>query len=337
MAHLLASIQWDPEIRNILSLGVGIAVLIGSIYMLLATNLGARLGLMIALSGLFGWLAIMGAIWWMYGIGMKGEAAHWNVVEVNVGDIREAGTEQVRTLPQESDLPDPEEVLAEHPDLEALVIPEGQEGKIPTLGELIEADPSLIEELGLAPEDLDGWRILPQSDPKRGDAVASADAILGPDGKAFFEATTDYKVVDVFAFGGKEQKPAEACKPRIVNAVWDGCWARVKHRVLTVWHWQSPPTYAVVRVQPTIPPCENGQVTTPEHQCVTVEEGEPPPPPVADPTKPVYSVIMVRNLGDLRFPAAVVTAVFGFLFGLTCWRLHGREKLLIANRSAATT
>ena len=55
MSHLLASIAWDPGFRGVLTVVVAVLVLPGSIYLLLGTNLGTRLGFLIALTGLFGW------------------------------------------------------------------------------------------------------------------------------------------------------------------------------------------------------------------------------------------------------------------------------------------
>ena len=52
--HVLAGIAWDPQIRGFLALGVGVVVLIGSVYLLLATNVGARLGFLIAADRLLG-------------------------------------------------------------------------------------------------------------------------------------------------------------------------------------------------------------------------------------------------------------------------------------------
>ena len=81
--HLLAGIAWDPQIRGFLAVLVGVVVLMGSVYLLLGTNLGARLGFLVAISAIFGWCTIMGITWWVYGnIGMLGEAPHWVVEEV---------------------------------------------------------------------------------------------------------------------------------------------------------------------------------------------------------------------------------------------------------------
>ena len=46
---VLAGIAWDPQVRGILSVLVGVLVLMGSIYLLLATNLASRLGFLLAL------------------------------------------------------------------------------------------------------------------------------------------------------------------------------------------------------------------------------------------------------------------------------------------------
>ena len=53
-AAVVAFVSWDPEIRNILSLGVGIGVLVGSVFLLLSTNTGPRTGVLIGLAGLLG-------------------------------------------------------------------------------------------------------------------------------------------------------------------------------------------------------------------------------------------------------------------------------------------
>src|SRR5215203_3406712 len=83
MLHLLAGIAWDPQLRGFLAVLVGVVVLMGSVYLLLGTNLGSRLGCLVALSALFGWLTLMGLTWWLYGtIGMLGEAPKWEVKEV---------------------------------------------------------------------------------------------------------------------------------------------------------------------------------------------------------------------------------------------------------------
>jgi hypothetical protein len=88
----------------------GVVVLCGSVYLLLATNTGIRLGFLIAAAGLAGWMTIMGTAWWLYGIGWVGEAATWKVREVvvsdSVDDTSAAATEDARDLSDWKDLPE---------------------------------------------------------------------------------------------------------------------------------------------------------------------------------------------------------------------------------------
>ena len=70
LATVLA-INWSPELRGILIVIIAVTVLMGSVYMILGTNLGARLGFIVALTGLAGWMLLMGILWSMYGIGIE--------------------------------------------------------------------------------------------------------------------------------------------------------------------------------------------------------------------------------------------------------------------------
>src|SRR5688572_17393581 len=98
----------------------------GSVYLLVATNTGARLGLLITLAALSGWMLIMGIIWMAYGIGLKGREPTWTAVEINHGDLTSADLAVARELPLPEDLPDPEEILADNPELEETLFPEGR-------------------------------------------------------------------------------------------------------------------------------------------------------------------------------------------------------------------
>ena len=83
MLHTLAfNLDWNIEIRAILVVGLAVVILPGSIYMILSTNLGTRLGFLVALAGVFGWMTIMGTIWTVYGIGYVGTAPSWKVQSV---------------------------------------------------------------------------------------------------------------------------------------------------------------------------------------------------------------------------------------------------------------
>jgi hypothetical protein len=76
MSAVLA-VTWEPQIRGILITIIAVMVFCGSTYLILSTNLGARLGFLVVFAALAGWLFIMGAIWWSYGKGLLGPDASW--------------------------------------------------------------------------------------------------------------------------------------------------------------------------------------------------------------------------------------------------------------------
>ena len=91
MRGVLAALTWEPQIKGALYVLIAVVVLPGSAFLLLSTNMGARLGFLLSLAGFFGWMATLGAIWWVYGIGPVGKAPSWKAVETVTGDVREAG------------------------------------------------------------------------------------------------------------------------------------------------------------------------------------------------------------------------------------------------------
>ena len=116
LASIIAGIGWEPEIRGALTVAVAGAVLIGSVWLLLVTNTGTRLGSLIALAGFWGWMVIMGIIWWIYGIGIADQASRpvWEVHEINADEpgadslvgIQESQLGNVSNLPDPNCFPD---------------------------------------------------------------------------------------------------------------------------------------------------------------------------------------------------------------------------------------
>src|SRR3546814_1305967 len=154
LLHTLAGIAWDPQIRGFLATAVGVVVLMGSVYLLVGTNLGSRFGFLISGAAFFGWMTLMGLTWWVYGtIGMLGTAPHWVVSEVVYPDLNAAALDVAHTL-DTSPLPPAEE----YKDLE----------------------PDALEDLiaDVEPE-LNGWELLPESTPSFGEAKATVDAYIG--------------------------------------------------------------------------------------------------------------------------------------------------------------
>lgn len=327
LAVMIALVSWDPEIRNILSLGVGVGILVGSVFLLLSTNTGPRTGVLIGLAGLLGWMTIMGMIWWIYTGspaslgGMKGTPSHWRVVDVNVGDISDSSVPQAKLLKTQDEAATVKAILAAHPELEPKVNPEAKPDKVTTIGELVEADPAVAKEYHLTPNDLAGWHLLVPSNPERGDAQSVADIELGPDGKKYFADSQGYKVLEAYDIGGKENDfpvPAHAT----CDYPWQfGCVHHVFNFFTTLFHTNSE-HYLVVQVQAVKP--------------VETKPGQAPPIAQLDPNAPVVSVVMIRSLGDIRFPGFMLFLVAGILFAITCNTLHRRDKRIARNRALSS-
>jgi hypothetical protein len=303
VSHVVASIAWDPGFRGLLTVVVAVLVLCGSVYLLLGTNMGTRLGFMVALTGLFGWLFLMGIVWTIYGIGYKGPAPSWKVLEVNVGDVAQADTEVARSLPEPADLPDPVEV---RDNSKALLKAFPTDKRDPTLGDLVTVDTALADQIK---EQTGKWYLLPTSDKAVGETSAVVAEDLGPEGRNLFAETTDYTILEVYTTGGK---------PKRTDTSLTG---RVKWKLGNALRLKNPPAYAVVQLQATVP-----QPTRP---------GQAPPTPVADPKAPVISVVLERDLGALRLPSFGFTVFSGIVFGLLCWMLHNRDREVARNRAAA--
>jgi hypothetical protein len=168
MLSSFLAVSWEPELRGVLTVIIGVVVLCGSVYLILGTNLGARLGFIVSLTGLAGWMALMGMVWWIYGIGLRGPEPSWKAVEG-------------RTVIQDTDSLYQAGVLEERP---ALTGDEAFPDKANVVQQQLEAE---------------GWEPVPEAEPSFGQAAAAAGG---------FVETTDafgpgeYQVTAVFEVGG---------------------------------------------------------------------------------------------------------------------------------------
>lgn len=87
MHGLVATLQWDPQIRGALIFLTGLLLLPGSVALLLSTNVGAKIGVLLAATGLAGWLFALSLIWIVYGTGMKGNPPVWRLKEIDAGAL----------------------------------------------------------------------------------------------------------------------------------------------------------------------------------------------------------------------------------------------------------
>lgn len=290
-ASTLAGIGWIPEISGILATLLGLVVLCGSVYLLLATNLANRLGFLVALTGLMAWMVILGAIWWVYGIGLEGRPQSWQVEEVHFGDLEGAATPQVGAIDVG--------VLPPAAELRALQPPD-----------YIEAAERLEPELG-------GWRLLPHFDPAFGEAMATVDRTIGLGVAAALgvERVGDYIPTYAFERGGKAELRADPTT-----------WDRITNWFYTTFvQIRHPPLYTVIQVAPTLPETRPG----------AAGPGEAPPTPLPDPDQPVISVVLLRDLGQERTPAALITFGSLAILGVLCYMLHRRDQLVAAHRAMA--
>jgi hypothetical protein len=222
-AHVLAGIAWDPQIRGFLTLAVGVVVLLGSVYLLLLTNIGTRLGFLVGATAFWGWMFMMGAVWWVYGtVGFIGDLPTWQVKEVVYPTTATAALDDAHSLDvADSGLPaDPEEFE----DLE----PDQQE-----------------EVADAAKPNLGGWEVLLESNPAFGEAKAAVDEhfVDQPldDGSIKLDGAEDYVPRYSFERGGKDRLKDDPSR-----------WDRITHKIDTLLQFRSPPHYAIVQVQPVL-------------------------------------------------------------------------------------
>ena len=250
--HTLAfALKWEPQLHGLLVVVLALVLLPGSMYLLLATNLGARVGFLVAAAGFFGWMTLMAVIWTVYGIGFTGNPPAWKVQQVIQGDVATSSQPALGGFPA-------------------------------------------------------GWHKIAVGDPNETAAAAAADPVLAPpaaSGKqGVFAASSDYIAVGAYDKGGEKYLPGWSHPP---NAI-------------AFFHKPHDFLVQVEKVKP--------QVTVP---------GQAPPKPAADVTQPVVSVLMVRDLGNVRQKPGVVALSSAILFGVCCSALHRREKQAWAARGTA--
>ncbi len=182
---------WMTELRGVLTVIIAVTVLMGSVYLVLATNMGARLGFLVAIAGLAGWFFIMGAIWWAYGIGLKGPDPSWESMpgRTVIQDIPSLNVAGALKAP--------------------IQIPEGA----------TPAEAAIAVQQQFVAE---GWQQLASSAASYGQTSSAADGYL-KSSNAFPAALPDgsaaYKVVNVFDIGG-DRSPTFADSKLDVLAFW---------------------------------------------------------------------------------------------------------------------
>jgi len=263
MLSALLAVSWEPEIRGWIIVIISVVVLMGSTYLILGTNLGARLGFLVALTGLAGWMMSMAIIWAIYGIGLKGPEPTWHPSEPI-------------TIVRDGSLLNRTEIVEGSSDLKGL----GSADAAKKISDQLVAE---------------GWESLAESNPQRGQAVASADEIIQNEAKEF--AAGEYVAVAVYDKGGERF-------PKLGDSL---DFLAFKHK----------PRYAIVEIAPLVPQ--------------RAEPGRAPARAQIDEAQPHRYIVMIRDLGAKRRPAFLIGFGSGLIFFLLCWLLHRREALLRRN------
>lgn len=172
----LLAIGWEPELRGLLTVIIAVVMLMGSIYLIMLTNMGSRLAFLVILAGLSGWMMLMGLTWWIYGIGLRGPDPTWQPV---------AGASVLQDTP----------ALRSGGVLD--VLPEIPDGATP-------AEEAAIVGAELTQE---GFITLDPASPAFGQASAEANVLLEEEG-AF--AAGAYQITDIYDIGGDRYPRLEA-------------------------------------------------------------------------------------------------------------------------------
>lgn len=299
---VMGAISWVPHIRGALVAAIGIAIFMGSIYLIVGTNVGLRTGFLVSLAALFGWMSVLGVLWWVAGTGLRGQDPSWIGQEVNFNREAPLSVEIARDLPPPSELPDAQALLEAHPDVLAEILSqEGEDFVAQTLTDVATLAPDIADEV-----DLGEWEVMSEADQRRGEAVAAADAVLI--GADVFGAASEYIVQDVFLTGGETRDPEDD--------IWEQAWSKL----VSVVRVRAPAQYAVV--------------TLVKAADVEVVPGQAPPPPTAEEGASVMSVIMLRNQGNMRVVPALFTFASTAVFAAACWMLHTRDIRIAEMRAA---
>ena len=98
-ASMLAEFSWDPQVRGILIVTLAVIVLPGSVFLIMGTNVGARMGFLVAVAGLSGFCMLLGILWTFNAGGLVGRTPSWKAVELVTGPPGAAISEPAEGLP----------------------------------------------------------------------------------------------------------------------------------------------------------------------------------------------------------------------------------------------
>jgi hypothetical protein len=316
--HLLAVLAaekktlWDPTILGVLTVLSGVVLFCGSVYLLLATNLGARLGFLISVAALTGLLTLLSALWLTTSTPLnspKGRIASWIPIScpkstptcADVADLHDASISQFVQLANDTKM---------------------QTGNALPVANYTQLRPGF--EAALVKKTVIGNAAVPVQPYAKVDATTSnllltkvfdfaGDAV---DKEALLaDAKKANKTAEVAKLEGEiaaDQAAAKAPATRQLRAYQFGGGPK-----LLFWH---DPFYSAVEYCPAVKPSTDPNVT-------------PNPKGLfCDPAAGTRWFLMRYDYGSTRLPPLFYLLFSGLLFAVSLYALHTRE---LAQRRAA--
>ncbi len=326
-AQLLANFEWNIFIRGMLFPAIMFMILIGSSYVIMATNMGNRLGFLVAAAGLAGWLCLMSVAWMLYGIGLRGKDPTWHVADVitgnrNLGVATNRNVGKIGKLPFQTSWCKTDADIAAEPDtVAASKLPEGI-----AKARALRAAEAKVEKSFQAKRTKvkaeTGWEPFCVGTGRRGDAQATVDATVVKKKKdptktprAIFAEATEYAAIGAYDQGGDNQ-----------------LFSVRKHKFFL----RHSPHWFVIQVQPLKKKEIKEPVLGPGRIQLKDEKGElmfTPKEEITkevDTTKPITTVVMLRDQGSRRKPPFTLFIFSGLAFAILASVLHQRDKQVMA-------
>lgn len=359
--NALGAISFDNEIRGLLTVLLGSAILMGSVWLIISTNTGFRLGSLIAISAIFGWTVMMAFIWSLYGIGLQGARPTWEVQAIHIGNP--SITDNEANPPPEilDDLPNP---------VTCATLGDGD--CLPKAIEIVRELGNSAQQAELDPDDTDVASAIRAEVTAFNDALADDDPrkLMGEEIENEVQRLTEEERIrnedltlselkgvasdltdeaerrEWLKIGDWNLQTTQAAGEAITAAsdylaqadlgfgetdeqsntfvVLDAYQQGGKPKRLNNGVWERVSNKVITSGMPRHPT----NYTVVQVQRSIYKEpvaGQAPPPTEVDPNEPVISVLMERNLGRFRLPSILVTIGSGLLFLASLLMLHTRD------------
>ena len=354
----LGAISFDNEVRGLLVVLLGSAILMGSVWLIISTNTGFRLGTLIAISAIFGWTVMMAFIWALYGIGLQGARPTWEVQAIHIGNPSVTDNEANPPPGILDDLPNPRTcVTLGDPDC----LPKAIE-VVRVLGDSSQKAELDSIDAGAIRNELNAFHdALADDDPRklRGEELEAEVQRLADEQRIRNEDLTLSELKGVhpvlveeaedngwLQLGDWNLETTQAAGEAITAAsdylaqadlgfgetdpqsnafeVLDAYQQGGKPKRLNNGVWERVSNKVITSAMPRHPT----NYTVVQVQRSIYKEpvsGQAPPPAEVDPDEPVISVLLQRNLGRFRLPGILVTIGSGLLFLASLLMLHTRD------------